>query len=80
MKPFLFSYYLIIQISKFQNMKKTYIVPALHVQRVQAEQMIAASITGVGGADIEVADPNPTTGVPGEADTKGNFFGDAVWE
>ena len=62
-------------------MKKTYIIPALHVQRVQAEQMIAVSITGVGGnADIEVADPNPTTGVPTNADTKGNFYGDAVWE
>lgn len=64
-------------------MKKTYIVPALHVQRVQAEQMIAASITGVGGnSGIQMGEPDPTAGpgVPTEADTKGNFFGDAVWE
>ena len=58
-------------------MKKTYIIPALHVQRVQAEQMIAASITSVGGNS---GIGQGTGETPTEADTKGNFYGDAVWE
>ena len=58
-------------------MKKTYIIPALHVQRVQAEQMIAASITKVGG-DSGIGKGEGE--VPPEADTKGNFYGSAIWE
>lgn len=52
-------------------------IPALYVQRVQAEQMIAASIRNVGGnSGIELG----TDETPTEADAKGNFFGDAAWE
>jgi len=58
-------------------MKKTYMIPALYVQRVQAEQMIAASIRNVGGnSGIQINDGE----APEQADAKGNFFGDAAWE
>ena len=50
-------------------MKKTYIIPAIEVTPVVAEQMIAASITKVdGNSGLELGDGE----VPGEADVKGN--------
>ena len=58
-------------------MKKNYIAPELSEQLMMEEQMIAASITTVGGdSGIEIG----TGETPEEADVKGNFFGDAVWE
>ena len=56
-------------------MKKTYIIPTTEVTFVVAEQMIANSITGVGGdSDIDLGDGE----VPGEADVKGNSYN--VWD
>ena len=58
-------------------MKKTYIAPELYMQLIQAEQMIAASITAVGGnSGIDMG----TGETPAEADVKGNFFGDSPWD
>ena len=58
-------------------MKKNYIAPELSEQLMMEEQMIAASITKVeGGSGIEIGEGE----APEEADVKGNFFGDAVWE
>ena len=57
-------------------MKKTYIIPALEVTPVVAEQMIAASITKVdGNSGLELGDGE----VPGEADVKGNGGLDFEW-
>lgn len=58
-------------------MKKTYIIPALTEQRIQAEQMIAASITGVGGNS---GIGQGTGEVPTEADVKGNFYGETIFD
>ena len=61
-------------------MKKTYMVPALSEQRVQTEQMLAGSITGVGGdAGIGLAD-DPTAAPPAEGDVKGNFYGESIFD
>ena len=61
----------------FRIMKKNYIAPELTMQLLQSEQMIATSITNVGGnSSIEMG----TGETPEEADAKGNFFGDAAWE
>jgi hypothetical protein len=58
-------------------MKKTYMTPALEVQYVQFEQMIALSITGVGGnSGIKLGDEE----TPEEADVKGNPFGDSIFD
>ena len=48
-------------------MKKTYIIPVAEPVYVQAENMIAASITGVGGdSDIQIGEGE----APGTADVK----------
>ena len=58
-------------------MKKTYIAPALDVQFVQMEQMIAASITKVSGdANIGLGDGE----TPTEADVKGSFYGETIFD
>ena len=49
--------------------KKTYIVPAIQVQRIMIQQMICGSLTGVSGdtgVDKGEGDPEPTGG----ADTR----------
>ena len=60
-------------------MKKTYISPAMDVTVMVAEQMIANSITGVGG-NSGIQPANPTDPVPGEADVKGNFYGETIFD
>jgi len=58
-------------------MKKTYISPAMDVTYMVAEQMIANSITGVGGdANIGIGDGE----TPTEADVKGNFYGESIFD
>ena len=58
-------------------MKKTYIIPALTEQRVQTEMMIAGSITNVGGnSGIGKGDGE----VPTEADVKGNYYGESIFD
>ncbi|MBP5771034.1 MAG: hypothetical protein J6W75_06695 [Bacteroidaceae bacterium] len=58
-------------------MKKNYMAPALFEQLVQAEQMIANSITSVGGnAGIQMGDGE----APTAADVKGNPFGESIFE
>ena len=57
-------------------MKKTYIIPAMDETFVVAGQMIAASITGVGGnSGLELGDGE----VPGEADVKDKSDWDIDW-
>lgn len=63
-------------------MKKTYITPVTDICQMDAEQMVAASITGVGGDvanDLVIGDESET---PTEADVKedGNFFGESIFE
>lgn len=58
-------------------MKKTYIIPSVEVTYVVAEQMIAASITNIGGGSgIELGEGE----IPEEADVKGNPFGDSIFD
>lgn len=60
-------------------MKKTYITPVTDICQMDAEQMVAASITSVGGnSGIEMGDDD----TPTEADIKeaGNFFGESIFE
>ncbi|MBR4534066.1 MAG: hypothetical protein IKO85_05970 [Bacteroidaceae bacterium] len=58
-------------------MKKKYMTPALDVQYVQEETMIAASITGIGGdTDIELG----VGDAPEEADVKENFYGESIFD
>ena len=48
---------------------KVYITPALYVECVEEEQVIAASVTGIGGdSGLGLADKDVPA--PGEADTK----------
>ena len=69
---------LIVTISKFQVMKKAYINPAIEVSLAEVEQIIAASITKVGGdADLEIGSGE----TPGEADVKeSSFLGDNIFD
>ena len=60
-------------------MKKTYIIPALEVTPCVAEQMIAASITGIGG-NSGLGKADPTEPVPTEADVKGSFYGETLFD
>ena len=58
-------------------MKKTYISPVMDVTYMVAEQMIAASITVIGGdSNIEIGTETPPT----EADVKGNFYGETIFD
>ena len=51
--------------------------PALEVQFVHAEQMIAASITKIGGdSGLELGGGD----APTDADVKGNPFGDSIFD
>ena len=57
-------------------MKKTYIIPAIEVSFAEAEQIIAASITNIGGdAGLEISDETPDEGDVKEFD----FFGDEAF-
>ena len=57
-------------------MKKTYISPAMDVTFVVAEQMIANSITSVGGnSGLDLGEGE----VPSEADVKDNRGWDIDW-
>ena len=58
-------------------MKKTYIIPVTEVSFAEAEQIIAASITKIGGdADLGIN----TGEVPDEGDVKEfDFFGEEVF-
>lgn len=59
-------------------MKKTYISPAMDVTLIVAEQVIAGSITEVGG-DAGITMPeDPSEPIPTEADVKGNSYN--VWD
>jgi hypothetical protein len=59
-------------------MKKTYMTPVLDVKHVQAETMIAASITSIAGDtnDLEFG----LDDAPEEADVKENYFGETLFE
>ena len=58
-------------------MKKNYIAPSVYVQMIHAENMIAASITKIGGdANIGIG----TGDIPTEADVKGNLFEENVFD
>ena len=56
-------------------MKKTYVIPATKVEAAVIEEMIAASITGIGGdSGIGLGDGD----APGDADVK--EFDDDDWD
>ena len=59
-------------------MKKAYINPAIEVSLAEVEQIIAASITKVGGdADLQIG----TGETPNDADVKeSGFFGDNIFD
>ena len=59
-------------------MKKTYIIPATEVSFAEAEQIIAASITGIGGdSGLNI---NTNDEIPVEGDAKEfDFFGEEVF-
>ena len=60
-------------------MKKKYMTPALDVQYVQEETMIAASITGIGGnSGIGLGDENDED-FPDEADVK-DYDGEPIFD
>lgn len=58
-------------------MKKTYIIPATEISQGIIEEMIAASITGIGGdSGLELGEGN----APEDADVKEfDFFGDEAF-
>lgn len=58
-------------------MKKTYISPVVSEQMLATEQLLANSITGVGG-DTEITPADPSDPIPEEADVKGNGYN--VWD
>ncbi len=56
---------------------KKYIAPALDELNVNAEMMIAGSITDIGGnSGIEFG----TEDTPTEADVKGSFYGETIFD
>ena len=58
-------------------MKKNYIAPSVYVQMIHAENMIAASVTGIGGnAGIGLG----TGDIPTDADVKGNLFEESAFD
>jgi len=57
-------------------MKKNYISPVMSELELATSQLLANSITGVGGdSGLEPADP--TEPAPGEADAKGDW---SIWD
>ena len=56
--------------NEYKNMKKkTYIVPAIQVQRIMIQQMICGSLTRVSGdTDVDKGEGDPEP--PGGADTR----------
>lgn len=62
----------------FNNkMKKTYISPAMDVTYMVATQMLANSILTTGGdSGIDIGKGE----TPTEADVKGNFFGESIFD
>ena len=61
-------------------MKKKYMTPALDVQYVQEETMIAASITGVSGdAGIQRGNDEDVDDIY-EADVKDNYYGESIFD
>ena len=58
-------------------MKKTYISPVMDVTYMVAEQMIAASITNIGGNS---GIGKGTGEVPSDADVEGNFYGETIFD
>lgn len=57
-------------------MKKNYISPVLSELQLATTQLLANSITGVGG-DSGLEPAEPTDPVPGEADAKGDWN---IWD
>ena len=60
-------------------MKKSYLQPEVEVLNVNVVEMLANSITGVGG-DSGLTPANPNDPVPGEADVKSSIFEEDFWQ
>jgi len=58
--------------------KKVYITPELYVECVEEEQVIAASVTSIGG-DSGLGLAGKDAPVPSEADTKGAGDWTDIW-
>ena len=60
-------------------MKKSYLQPETEVLNVNTIEMLAGSITGVGG-DSGLTPADPTDPIPGEADVKTSIFEEDFWQ
>ena len=60
-------------------MKKVYLQPETEVLKINVVEMLAGSITEVGG-DSGIGIGDPTDPIPGEADVKGSIFDENPWE
>ena len=60
-------------------MKKSYLQPETEVLNVNVIEMLAGSITGIGGdSGLDPADPDDP--IPGEADVKTSIFEEDFWQ
>ena len=60
-------------------MKKVYLQPETEVLKINVVEMLAGSITDVGGdSGIGIADPDDP--IPGEADVKSSIFEEDFWQ
>lgn len=63
-------------------MKKTYIIPQVNTVRLQAESMLAASGVGatMSGEDMGIGYGGIDTNGNRDADVKGNFYGESIFD
>jgi hypothetical protein len=60
-------------------MKKSYLQPEVEVLNVNVVEMLANSITGVGG-DSGLTPADPTDPIPEDADVKASIFEEEFWQ
>lgn len=60
-------------------MKKSYLQPDTEVLNVNVVEMLANSITGVGG-DSGLTPADPTDPIPEDADVKASIFEEEFWQ
>ena len=73
------SVFSVINVKLKNIMKKNYISPVVSELVLATEQLLANSITGVGGnSGIEIGEPTPENPTPTEADTKKDWGN--IWD
>ena len=60
-------------------MKKSYLQPETEVLNVNVVEMLAGSITDIGG-DSGLTPANPDDPIPGDADVKTSVFEEDFWQ